>query len=234
MESRWRDWVTLDYEIDFPEASRFEVAVYGAGAAAFPRVVLGVSSSWGIHRRPGVLDIPRGEYTARLNAFSRLSTDLEFAHGLSRRFDSICGALAALNQNVERSPDDQTADSISALIDQLVELMAFHVLNWAIPLKRFRRILADVLGDDKRAGESLMRLFVSFRPAHLSDFAETALAAAQKVGEEDWSERDTAELFTLVDALQAESEETSTAGTGGQPNGFGGFAKRAVRPDRAS
>jgi hypothetical protein len=46
----------------------------------------------------------------------------------------------------------------------------------------------------------------------------------------------TAEFDRLepAEATETESEETSTAGTGGQPNGFGGFAKRAVRPDRAS
>ncbi|MBX7266893.1 hypothetical protein KIF24_13235 [Micromonospora sp. Llam7] len=202
MESRWRDLVILDYEVDFPAASRLELALYSAGAALFPRVLLGEPAPWGRHRRPGVLEIPAVRYDRLLDDFGARCADPSFVRRLGARLHACLDRLARATRRLE-PPAPPRRGRIVKAVEALAELMAFHVLNWALPLDDIRRWLARLTGSPHAARGLLMRLLVPTNPAHLADFAALAASAHHDLRAGDWSPRRAAQLATDVGHLQS-------------------------------
>lgn len=202
MESRWRDIVVLDYEVDFPAASPLELALYSTGAALAPQVLLGGTDRWGAHRRPGVLDIPADHYDSTLHDFGTRCAEPSFVGGLGRRLTSCVDRVARATAGLAgiAAPN---ADSVRATVDALADLMAFHVLNWALPLTDIEAWLATLTRDPQSARALLMRLLVPETPAHLADVAALTVAAHRDIHGGSWSTDRAAELSADIGHLQA-------------------------------
>ncbi|RZT78073.1 hypothetical protein EV382_1254 [Micromonospora violae] len=202
MESRWRDIVVLDYEVDFPTASPLELALYSTGAALAPRILLECADRWGAHRRPGLLDIPAGHYDRTLHEFGNRCAEPSFVAGLAGRLSRCVSRVAEATARLAGA-DAPTAGGIQAAVDALAELMAFHVLNWALPLTDIETWLAGLTRDPQAARELLMRLLVPNTSAHLTDFATLTAAAHHAIHAGGWSSQRAAELSASIGHLQA-------------------------------
>ena len=199
MESSWRDSVVLDYEVDFPGASPLELALYSGGAALFPRVVLGETTGWGTLRRPGVLDIPQAEYDGVLDDFAARCLDVAFVCDLYATLRRLCAQLETATGRLS-APSASRAD-VGLAVDALVELMALHVLNWALPMDRLEAEVGGVVGASA-ARTLIMRLLVPTTSAHLADFAALTATAARAIGDERWSSRAATDLAQTIGHLQ--------------------------------
>ncbi|MGK5740380.1 hypothetical protein [Micromonospora sp. URMC 103] len=202
MESRWRDLVVLDYEVDFPTASRLELALYSTGAALAPGALLGERQRWGVHRHPGLLEVPASHYDRVLDEFGVRCADPRFVRGLGERLAACVGRLARATADLAGAePPDTT--TIRGVVDALTELMAFHVLNWALPLPEIEGWLARFTEDGDAARALLMRLLVPTTPAHLVDVAALTAAAHRDIHAGAWSPGRAADLSARIGHLQA-------------------------------
>jgi hypothetical protein len=206
LEIRTRDSVILDYEVDFPTSTRLEWSLYSLGAARFTAVALGSIEPWGRHRRAGVLEIAAPDYDQALASFAQRTNDREFISRLSDTFVDACGTLESINRVLEGTQVPKATESrqlLTNLVDVLAKLMAFHVLNWAIPFEDIERTLTSLLGSRRRARESLLRMLVPITSAHMTDFYELAAAASLKLRNGEFDRGNVAELASAVAYLQA-------------------------------
>ncbi|MER7676816.1 hypothetical protein [Streptomyces sp. NPDC096934] len=202
MESRWRNLVILDYEVDFPSASRLELSLYSTGAALFPRIVLGKESLWGTHRRPGILDVPAATYDRDLDEFADSCVDPRYVSQLAVRLQECCSQLDHATGRLCSARQPTTAQ-LREVVDNLVELMAYHVFNWAVPLDDAERWLTDLTASAAAGRTIMMRLLVPSTSAHLEDFAHLATEAAHEMTTGTWTAERAAELSDAIGHLQA-------------------------------
>jgi hypothetical protein len=208
LETRWRELIILDYELDFPQNSQLELALYSLGAARFTRVLLGEAQAWGVHRRPGILEVTEGEYERALNLFARKVRDLGFVRGLTSKFIDLQAQLERANGPAEDdlstigSPDI-ALDVLRHIVDLLADLMAFHVLNWSVPYDAMGKYLGDVLGSPDCGRECLMVMLVPLTSAHLTDFFEVVTSASVEMERGTWDEERSRALADAIGHLQA-------------------------------
>ncbi|WP_433615388.1 hypothetical protein ACQP2P_11435 [Dactylosporangium sp. CA-139114] len=189
----------LDYEVDFPAASPLELALYSGGAVLFPRVVLGETAIWGTLRRPGVLDIPQAEYERVLDEFAARCLDVAFVRDLFATLRQLCARLETATGRLNALSASRV--DIDLAVNALVELMALHVLNWALPMDRLEAEVGGVVGASA-ARTLIMRLLVPVTSAHLADFAALTASAARAIGDERWSSRAATDLAHAIGHLQ--------------------------------
>lgn len=175
MQVRWRDLVIIDYEVDFPAATGYELGLYSSGLQLFPKVVLGIDRVWGRLRRPGLVDIPEALYEEILGEFAascltssslyRMSTTMtDLISSLTQACDTLDEDLAA-----DRHPKPELLESATS---RLGHLMAFHVLNWVLPIDEIISRLQLLLGSRKAARETLLSMMVPFTSSHVLDALE--------------------------------------------------------------
>jgi hypothetical protein len=208
LETRWHELVILDYELDFPQNSLLELALYSLGAARFTRVVLGEEELWGVHRRPGILEVKEPEYERALNLFACKAQDLPFVCSLTSKFMDLQAQLERANRPVE---DDLRAiadpgvalDLLRHIVELLANLMAFHVLNWSVPYDAMAKYLGDVLGSPDTGRESLMAMLVPYTSAHLTDFFEVVTTASAEMELGTWDDERSRAVADAIGHLQA-------------------------------
>ena len=172
MQVRWRDLVIVDYEVDFPNATKYELDLYSSGLQLFPQVVLGIDRTWGRVRRVGVVDIPVADYDVVLEEFARncltsvfIRDSLTVLNNLFRSLDLACETLE--EHLVKRQPLE--ANFLENATRCLHQLMAFHVLNWILPLDEMLSRLQLLLGTRANARATLLSLMVPFTSSHVLD-----------------------------------------------------------------
>jgi hypothetical protein len=180
VELRWRDVVVCDYEIELSDSALVEYDLYGRGLQAAPRVLLGEREVLGSTRRPGVIDIPAAVYDtfcARVRA--RLLT-LTGALAVRSAFDDARTQLAAALDALDAQLRTRARPSgVGGLIRALDRVMAFHTLNWLLPVQEAQRHLAGLFEADHAARVCLLALMVPATPAHLLDVHALLLDAAR-------------------------------------------------------
>jgi hypothetical protein len=200
MESRWRNWVILDYVPDFPSANQLELYLYSVGADLFPALVLGDAQTWGFHVEAGVLEVDEQEYDGALDRFAVRSFELDFVEQLSARLQDVAARTADARVRLVSEPN---IDTIQEAVDSLSSLMAFHVLNWAVPFAELATAFGTALGDASLGKACLMRLLVPHAPAHLYDFYESVVLASGETGSRPGLASDYQALVESIGHLQA-------------------------------
>jgi hypothetical protein len=166
LETRWRGLVILDYELDFPSAPIEVLDLYSAGAARFTTAVLGESLPWGRVRRPGVIEFSAARYDGAIDAFASACRSPSFVMSLEGRLGLLIARVKGELLSAEEGGGGPLNDS---LLDPLRSLMAFHVLNWVIPLSQLLEDLADLLGDPEAAQQVLHASLTPLTGSHLMD-----------------------------------------------------------------
>jgi len=208
LETRWRELIILDYELDFPQNSQLELALYSLGAARFTHVLLGEPQSWGVHRRPGILEIRESEYERALDLFACQVRDLVYVRSLTSKFMDLRARLELANRPAESdlskiAGPDNALVVLRHIVDLLADLMAFHVLNWSVPFDALGKYLGDVLGSPDRGREWLMAMLVPLTSAHLTDFFELVTSASAEMGRGTWDDERSHALADAIGHLQA-------------------------------
>lgn len=171
------DIVICDYELG-TGASPMELALYTEGVRAVPRVLLEEIAPLGVVRRTGVIDIPVVQFDAVRDRFTRKIWTVAGAHQIQHRLEAGVAILEALAAEVEAWTDATSVEpeTLLAYHRALVDLMAFHVLNWWLPLTEYETLLVELLGP-RRGKSCLFDLLSPSRPPHMIDFHQEIMAA---------------------------------------------------------
>jgi hypothetical protein len=161
VELRGRGIVTLDYEVDFPDAPIHELSLYSSGATKFP-LVLGESAPWGAVRRHGVLDIVETEYERVLDLLNLEALNSSRLDQLERQF------LTALRELQDALGAARPHEGLPSAAHRSMEiLMAFHVLNWAVPWNAVNELFGRLVG--RRQGREALLQVLSPGQSHVFD-----------------------------------------------------------------
>jgi hypothetical protein len=164
--------VIVDYEVDFPTATSYELGLYSSGLQLFPQVVLGKNFAWGRLRRAGVVDISVFDYEEILDIFASRCLTSGFISHMSTTMDDLIGPLGkacdALGETLAAGnlPQPKMLQNATDLVERL---MAFHVLNWVLPIEEILTRLRRIVGTHAAAREALLSLIVPFTSSHLLD-----------------------------------------------------------------
>lgn len=179
MQTRWRDTVIVDYEIGLPDHAVVEWELYSQGLLRVPAVLLGEPSRLGRQRRPGIVDIPAGDYDGVSARIAGLLLDLDGVRRLATRAEQLYATVGDRLTVAEHQP----ALGLAAdLVEPVCQVMALHVVNWMWPLEEFERITGAVLGDQDAGHRAVLSLLVPTAPAHMLDFHQHVLAAVEHAG----------------------------------------------------
>lgn len=190
MELRSRGTVTLDYELDFPAASYLELRLYADGANAFPHL-LRDSRPWGVVRRVGILDIATDRYEEILDLLSLTQLTDETVGGLEVEYGRACRILDHLN-------DTDCRMAPNTLYRAMSGLMAFHVLNWAVPFADIDSLFCELLGNAE-GRDALLSLLSPLGKSHVLKEAEAAGIATDVVVAAGWRSNEQASRRRLVE-----------------------------------
>jgi hypothetical protein len=177
MQIVFGDLVICDYELG-ASLSPIELELYTSGVRAVPEVLLGEPLSLGYLRRPGVLHIPLAEFVRVRDRFTERAWSASAAAATRRHLDDLVRLVDTLAADVESQALADRIDSVAirAYHTALVRLMAYHVLNWWLPVDDYERLLTGLLGPDRGRGV-LFRLLTPSRPPHMISFHEEIMAA---------------------------------------------------------
>ncbi|MBF9130302.1 hypothetical protein I0C86_15255 [Plantactinospora sp. S1510] len=177
MQIVFGDLVICDYELG-ATLSPIELELYTSGVQAVPAVLLGDSLTLGSLRRQGVLDIPLTEFVRVRDRFTERIWSAGSAAAARRHLDDLVRRADTLARDVEARilADRNDTDLLRAYHTTLVRLMAYHVLNWWLPVDDYERLLAGLLGPE-RGRDVLFRLLTPSRQPHMISFHEEILAA---------------------------------------------------------
>jgi len=178
VETRWRDLVIVDYEIGLPGRAALEWELYSQGMLRVPTVLLDEPHPFGRQRRPGIIDIPEGEYDVVLARIAQLLLDLDGVRCLASRADRL---FTMVEEQLAIGDRQAGTGFPVGLIEQLCQLMALHVINWMWPFEEFKRIASAVLGDEGAGHRAVLSLLVPTAPAHMLSFHQHVLAAVEQV-----------------------------------------------------
>lgn len=230
MQIPFGDVVVCDYELSTTATTPLELSLYSDGVRAVPAVLLAEDGALGTVRAPGVIDIPAVELNRHRDRFLALVRTAAGASGLRERLDQRVTKLDALADTVESWHGVEALDSrvLGEYHGVLVELMAFHVLNWWLPLEDYRELLNSVVGSE--TGRScLFDLLKPSRPPHMLLFhrevltAERSVSAAARLARrigylQTWSAAGSAlespiAMYDYLDAVQVSNSDLAALNT---------------------
>lgn len=144
----WKDLVVTDYEQSFSTASTYVHWLYGKSHIAAPRILLGWRDPLGVERRPGVVDTPVEFYDCFMGELKIALTSASGVDALTKRYINCANSV---RNQLRRSHDNSRVAAVMSLESELISLMAFHILNWAMPSDEAIEMLTQVLGDEVAA-----------------------------------------------------------------------------------
>lgn len=164
MRTKWRDLVITDYEQSFADMPNEVLSVYSQSLLRAPSVLLGATEILGIERRPGIVDTDQGQYDTFMGRLSSRLCELDGVRRLASRYEQRRAKLAELlNSEVAVSTPVPWQNTENALI----EVMSFHVLNWAMPRDRHVEWLNEIFRDDRAAMDSFLTIIGGGTPSHV-------------------------------------------------------------------
>lgn len=201
MRTKWRDLVITDYEQSFPEVSTEVLRIYSQSLLCAPSVLLGSTEILGIERRPGIVDTDQDQYYPFMGRLSRQLCELDGVRQLAGRYEQGRARLAGLlNSELAVSTPVLWQTTENAMI----QVMSFHVLNWAMPRDKHVEWLNEVFQDDRTAMDSFLTIIGGETPSHVfSEGVDVASSRLRQSKTASWSAAITAELVAVARGLES-------------------------------